>query len=86
MNTKSSGSNRVVNLEKQKARESWHKLVVKILSWKDGSNSVEKITSKEWKTYCQHTLEKNVTYGKQRTQDELKKTKEIIESYDGFVK
>lgn len=88
----SHSSNRVVNLEKQEAREKWHKIVVKILSWSDGLidggliNKANLITLEEWKTYCEHTLKNNVTYGKQKTEEAIKITEAKIKKFGGFSK
>ncbi|MBI2595701.1 hypothetical protein HYW46_03125 [Candidatus Daviesbacteria bacterium] len=66
-------------------RESWHKLVVKIINWKDSvSRETSKITPKEWITYCHRMIKTNISYGKQKTQKNLNNTKELIKSHDGF--
>lgn len=72
-------------LDKLEERESWHKLVVKIISWKDGSlREISKITSKEWVTYYHRVLKTNIVLGRQKTRRNLNETKEIIKNNDGF--
>lgn len=90
MQTKSRNSNKTAILEKQQERETWYKLVVKIISWKSGLleggtvKQVNKISAREWRTYCEHSLRINVTYGKSKTQEDLKELKKIIHDFGGF--
>lgn len=71
--------------DKHAARESWHKLVVKILNWKGGSlKESTKITSREWVTYCQGVLKTNITAGRQKTHQSLNEIKELIRNHGGF--
>lgn len=78
--------------EKQEERETWYKLYVKIVSWKDGlleGGSVkrtDKISKKEWDTYCFHMLKINVTHGREKTLQVLEEVKKSIKSYGGFEK
>ena len=76
-------NNNLAYQEKFQEREAWHKLVVKMICWQDG-HLVDKITSKEWKTYCEHTVKTNVSHRKDRVLDSLKETKEIITDHGGF--
>lgn len=69
--------------EKHKAREAWHKLVVKILGWKDGVR-LEKITLKEWKTYYQGLVKISTLNGRKKTVEKLEAIKEIIKKNGGF--
>ncbi len=73
-------------LEKQKAKEDWHKLVVKILTWKDGSSSdsKERITDSEWKTYYKTIVNTNLTYSKDKVLSNLKEIRATIEENGGF--
>lgn len=81
---------RQASLDKLEQREIWHKLVVKIILWKDSvSNSLsfrraEKITDKEWLTYCRRVSQTNLTYGKQKVLQNLKELKATIKSNGGF--
>lgn len=68
------------------AREIWRKLVVKIIRWKNGDTSTEKITDKEWKEYYSKTLEINVSSQKAKVLDTLKETYSIIQKLGGFAK
>ncbi len=83
---------RTAYLEKFEKRELWHKLVVKILCWKDGLlegssiNITNKITPKEWKTYYKKMVETNLIYGKEKALSNLKITKAKIEEHGGFDK
>lgn len=71
-------------------RESWFKLVVKIINWKDGNpelGSIElgpKITSKEWDLYTKGCLTNHLIYGKDRVLDTLKSTRQTILQFGGF--
>lgn len=72
---------------KLEERELWHKLVVKVLVWKDGSNRSsihDKITQEEWRTYHKKMVEINVTYDKNRVLTELKETQFQIAKNGGF--
>lgn len=77
-------------LEKITAKENWHKLVVKILIWKDGvstDNSIKaknRITDGEWKTYSKTIISTNVTYSKEKVLAKLKDLKETIQKNGGF--
>ncbi len=85
-----SAKSRFAYQEKSEEREAWHKLVVKIISWKDGLlsggmvKSKDKITPKEWDTYYKRTIKTNSTYDKQRVLSTLKKTQELIKKHGGF--
>ena len=71
------------NQEKFEERETWHKLVVKIIRCKEGQGGT--ITSKEWKMYSEHVLETHVTEGKEVTAKKLKEIKEQITKNNGFA-
>lgn len=81
---------RLAYLEKFNEREAWHKLVVKIISWKEGlleGGSVkitDKVTSKEWNTYTKHLIKTNTSYTKQKVLSNLKETEDLIKQNGGF--
>ena len=70
--------------EKLNERELWHKLVVKVINWKDAESLMDKITIKEWSTYCEKMIIINVTKGKQFALDSLEETRKTIMSHGGF--
>ncbi len=79
-------------LEKMKEYETWFKIVVKILRWKDGAtelgdlSKIDKVSQKEWKTYCETILKKNIVFGKKKTQEKLDETWKKIQQYHCFEK
>lgn len=76
--------------EKLDERESWHKLVIKIISWREGVlegatfRAKDKITYKEWVTYYQRTLKTNITHSRERVLADLRHTKSMIKEHGGF--
>lgn len=72
-------------------REIWHKLVVKVIRWRDGLvasgslSATDKITHKEWLTYSRKLVQTNLTNGKQKVLDTLKETKQKIIDNGGFA-
>ncbi len=84
-------NNRLYSQEKVEARESWHKLVVKIISWKDGqfeggfTKATDQVTTKEWKDYSKRILKTNITYGRDMVLSNLKELKRLIKEHGGFV-
>lgn len=66
--------------------------MVKIISWSDGLKyggvikEVDKVTLKEWKTYCSRYIKTNTSHDKTRVDQDLQRTKEAIESFGGFEK
>lgn len=76
--------------EKAELREAWHKIVVKVLCWKDGLSQqnvitlTDKITAEEWKMYTEKMLQISVEAGKDKTTEKLKKIKEMIQKHNGF--
>lgn len=86
---KSNPNIRLAYQEKFEERESWHKLVVKVIIWKDKTrvdrnSRVDKITSKEWKMYCKKTIKNNTVLGKQKVLAGLKQTRQLIKENNGF--
>lgn len=77
------------SLERLEAQEIWHKLVVKVISWRDGSGGAaslsEKITPSEWKTYSEKFKKNNTSYSTQKVTDLLKEIKTRIEEHGGFA-
>jgi hypothetical protein len=69
-------------------REIWHKLVIKVIRWKDepvvGGNFTAKITSKEWDTYAKSIVQINTTNEKQKFLADLQETKDLIQKHGGF--
>ena len=78
------------NQDQIDAREIWHKLVVKVISWQDGISErgaialKQKISVKEWKTYAEHMLRINVTIGRQKALTKLEETRLHIKKHGGF--
>ena len=78
------------NSEQADEREMWHKLVVKVISWKDGLldggiiKITDKITTKEWNNYYKRIIKTNTSYSKDRVLNTLKETKELIQRHGGF--
>lgn len=83
-------SSKLASLEKLQEREVWHKLVIKIISWKElrsvdnASKVTEKITPTEWDTYYKRMVDINTTYSKQKVLSDLKNTQDLIEEHGGF--
>jgi hypothetical protein len=77
--------------EKAELRESWHKIVVKILCWKDGLTQqnvitlTDKITPSEWKDYCERMMQISLEAGKEKTTEKLNSLKELIQKHGGFA-
>lgn len=77
-------------LERAREQESWFKIVVKILSWKEGllgsgvKISREKISRKEWKQYSERMIKNNLTHSKDRILRDLRETREKIAQFGGF--
>jgi hypothetical protein len=82
---------RVINQEKVEERENWHKLVVRIIRWKDGnfenvnSGIPAKITPKEWQMYQKKSIQMNVTHSKDRVAATIKETWDNIKKNGGFL-
>lgn len=81
---------RLASLKKLKERETWHKLVVKIIIWKEASSadnlerSVSKLTQTEWNKYRQGIIKNNITQGKEKILSDLKSTMRKIKLNGGF--
>ncbi|MBI3485695.1 hypothetical protein HY025_01995 [Candidatus Daviesbacteria bacterium] len=81
---------RIVNQEKFEERETWHKLVVKVILWKGESSIdsprklVDKITTKEWRTYCRRTVKINIVLGRKIVSANLKELWKVISKNKGF--
>lgn len=78
--------------ERSREQETWHRIVVKVISWTDGLKSggiikeADKVTLAEWKAYCNRYMKINVNRDKKRIDEDLAVTKQAIESYNGFEK
>lgn len=76
--------------DKLDEREAWHKIVVKILSWKNGLTDSgvvdlkDKITPSEWDTYYQGLIKINIIHGKEKTIKKLEEIKKTISKHGGF--
>lgn len=83
--------------EKLDERESWHKLVVKVILWADdannslvetlddeGSSPSNKLTHSEWNTYCKRMIKININQEKAKVLSDLNFTLEQIKSHSGF--
>jgi hypothetical protein len=83
-------TNNKANQEKQDEREAWHKLVVKIISWKNRlPESVAVLTNdliskKEWDKYCKGTVKINANVDKKVMMKRLEEIRARIESFGGF--
>lgn len=92
LQTKSVKSDKSSADEKAEKREAWHKIVVKILCWKDGVNSsnsissTDKITPKEWTEYCTELLKINAQTSKDKIEQKIQETKKLISEHGGFSK
>lgn len=81
---------RLAYQERFNEREIWHKLVVKVISWKEGLleggivKFKDKISAKEWGTYSRRTVERNTTWDKQKVLSLLKETRNMIKKHGGF--
>lgn len=77
-------------IKRMDENESWFKIVVKVIRWKDGSNQnnnfsvAEKISQEEWKRYCKTKLEKNLSFDKKKITQELEDTRQKINAMHGF--
>lgn len=90
--TRSTSSNiTLASQAKSEERESWHNLVVKIITWKDGpiqesdSKLAYKITAAEWKTYSKHVTDNNTSKSIENLLATLNETREIITKNGGFA-
>lgn len=77
--------NSKASTEKQEEREFWHKIVVKILRWKESTTHPEKITLKEWNFYHKSTLKINESFPRAETLKKLNAVKEQILKNGGFA-
>ncbi|MBI2022376.1 hypothetical protein HYS97_00800 [Candidatus Daviesbacteria bacterium] len=83
-------NSRLAYQEKHEERESWHRLAVKVISWKGGLleggiiKVTDKISPKEWATYSKYMIKTSTTYSRQRVLSNLKDTEEKIRKNGGF--
>jgi hypothetical protein len=89
--TKQNHSNTsAASLDKLQERETWYKLVVKIINWKDGflgenvKRAHDKVTAKEWSLYSKGMTSSNTTYSKEKVSALLNETKAKIKEHGGF--
>ena len=77
--------------ERQEESEIWHKLVVKIVIWKEGSaqnllNTTTKLALSEWKTYYERIIKININQNKEKVLSDLEYTLQKIKLHGGFKK
>ncbi len=81
----------LIDQKKLQEKEDWHKLVVKVIVWKDGPvgsgfvQFMDKITPKEWKDYRKRLTRVNAGKGKEKIQALLKEKWERINENGGFA-
>ena len=79
-------------VQKSNERDLWQRIVVKVISWSDGLHAggiikpTDKITEKEWRTYCSRLLKIDTSDNKKKTKLDLEQTRVKIESFKGFAK
>lgn len=83
--TRPNSGNGLTSQEKTEERETWLRLVVKVILWEDAPdsrNSTEseyRITRSEWSKYCKRIIKTNLTDRKEKVlaglEDTLKKIK-----------
>ncbi len=78
-------------LEKHKAQEANHKIVMKIISWKAGPlegaaiHKDNKITKEEWETYTKHVYNTYKEEGKDKAKKKLEEAHAAISKNGGFA-
>lgn len=87
--TRHNSNNGLASQEKLEERESWHKLVVKVIIWNEGTDNKNvttptRITRLEWARYCQQIIKTNLSYSKKRVLSDLELTLEKIKQNGGF--
>lgn len=81
---------KAIALEKFKANELIHSLVVKIISWRTGLvegtmiSDTNKVTNREWNTYRKHLLLISKIEGVVKVKIKLKETFQKIKDRGGF--
>lgn len=69
--------------------DSWYKLVVKILKWEDNgqyqTESLDKISNKEWQQYCANLKKNNSSYSEEIITQKIEETKRKIKTNGGFA-
>lgn len=84
-------NNRQVSPEKSQERELWFKMVVKVISWRDGPRErsskvlASKITPEEWASYCKEVIKINAGTSKEKTQKKLDEVVVQIKKHGGFA-
>lgn len=78
------------NQDKADLREAWYKLVVKVISWREGlleggtTKPANKITKKEWAFYCKEITKVSLSSNEGKGLQDLKELKKVIASHGGF--
>lgn len=76
--------------EKFDEQQAWHKLVVKVIIWKEGSSetglteTIEKITTSEWNKYSEKIIKISTTTSQDKVLADLKQTLKRIEENGGL--
>lgn len=81
-----------ISQQKLDERESWHKLVVKVIIWNEGSvqtnirqnTIVNKITQSEWSKYRRQIIKMNINQDREKVLSDLKYTLQKIKMNGGF--
>ncbi len=82
---------KLATLEKHRAHEISHAMIVKIISWKAGLqegaaiNQNNKITPEEWEKYRQHVFATYKPEGKAKAEEKIKEAEEKIRANGGFA-
>ncbi len=71
---------------KAEQRQQVHNLVVKIINWRSDVKlkPTSKITSKEWKKYCEHTYTIATPENVLKAKEKLKEVRGMIQKQGGF--
>ncbi len=81
-----------ISQQKLDERESWHKLVVKVIIWNEGSvltntrqnATVNKITLSEWSKYRRQIIKMNINQDREKVLSDLKYTLQKIKLNGGL--
>lgn len=81
---------KILSLKKKAESDIVYRLVVKIISWKNGPlvggslQKTDRITAKEWAEYKKHLLMISKTDSPEKTMGKIKETQQIIQKHGGF--
>jgi len=80
----------MIDPKKLEERETWHKIVVKVIQWKSDQTNLsilktaEKISLPEWRTYRSHILKTN-SNDRTKALKKLENAQKRIKSLGGFA-